>query len=176
MESCCAQRSVSVPAGSDKILIVGNPNVGKSALFNRLTGSYATVSNYPGTTVEILQGKMSLGERHYQVMDTPGIYTFIPLSEEERTTRQILLSEAQALVIHVVEARNLERMLPFTLQLIEAGFHVILVLNMMDEAERSGVSFNLPLLEKELGIPVVGTVSITGRGVDKLKERIKKIG
>ena len=95
-----------------------------------------------------------------------------PITEEERVARRILLDEDLFLVAHVIDAKNLERMLPFTLQLIEARLPLILVLNMMDEARKTGVEINMDLLEKELGIPVLGTVSTTGEGVDKLKRRM----
>jgi ferrous iron transport protein B len=108
------------------------------------------------------------------VIDTPGIYSLSPLTEEERVARRILLREELSLVIHVIDAKNLERMLPFTLQLIEAHLPTLLVLNMMDEAGKSGVEIDIPLLEKELGIPVVGTVSTSGEGMGILKRRIVK--
>ena len=155
-----------------KIAIVGNPNVGKSVLFNNLTKHYVTVSNYPGTSVEVTRGTWNTADEKFEVIDTPGIYSLSPITEEERVARRILLDETLSLVIHVVDAKNLERMLPFTLQLIEAQLPTILVLNMMDEAEKSGVEIDMDMLEKELGIPVVGTVSTSGRGMDVLIRRI----
>ncbi|MBI4353432.1 MAG: 50S ribosome-binding GTPase [Candidatus Omnitrophica bacterium] len=155
-----------------KIAIVGNPNVGKSVLFNRLTGRYVTVSNYPGTTVEVARGTARVQGREYEVIDTPGLYTFTPISEEERVARRILLEENLFLVLHVVEARSLERMLPLTLQLLEAALPVFLVLNMMDEARHAGVEIDRDCLERELGIPVIGTVSTKGEGIDRLKQKI----
>lgn len=156
-----------------KIAIVGCPNVGKSVLFNRLTGRYVTVSNYPGTTVEVSRGRARLEGEDFEVIDTPGLYTFIPINEEEKVARDILIYENPRLVIHVIEAISLERALPFTLQLVEAGLPAMLVLNMMDEAEKVGLRIDTALLEKELGIPVLGTVSTTGRGIEPLKKRIK---
>jgi ferrous iron transport protein B len=114
-----------------KIAIVGSPNVGKSVLFNNLTGSYAAVSNYPGTTVEVSRGKAKFGEEEFEVIDTPGMYSLLPITEEERVARSILLDEQPAAILHVIDARNLERMLPLTLQLLEAGLPAILVLNIM---------------------------------------------
>ena len=116
-------------SGPPRIILVGQPNVGKSLLFNRLTGRTAIVSNYPGTTVEIDRGIVSIDARRYELIDTPGLYSLIPVTEEERITRRILLFEDPFLVIHVVDAKNLERMLPLTLQLIEAGIPAVLVLN-----------------------------------------------
>lgn len=156
-------------AGSGKAIIVGNPNVGKSVVFNRLTGVYVTVSNYPGTTVEVSRGKTRIDGRDYQIIDTPGMYSLLPITEEERVARKILLSEQPDAVLHVVDSKDLERMLPLTLQLIEAGLPVILVLNMMDEAEAVGVKIDVGRLEEELGIPVVGTVATTGQGVERLR-------
>ena len=157
-----------------KIAIVGSPNVGKSLLFNRLTGAYVTVSNYPGTTVEVSRGKSKIGEEEFEVIDTPGMYSLRPITEEERVARDILLNEKPDIVIHIVDAKNLERMLPFTLQLIEACLPVILDLNIIDEAEKIGMKIKLDYLEKELKTPVVATVSTTGRGIDILKGRIEE--
>ena len=157
-----------------KIAIVGSPNVGKSVLFNNLTGSYAVVSNYPGTTVEVSRGKTKIGDEEFEVVDTPGMYSLLPISEEERVARNILLQERPDIVIHIVDAKNLDRMLPFTLQLIEARLPVILVLNIIDEAERIGMKIDLQHLEKELRVPVAATVSTTGRGIDILKGRIEE--
>ncbi|MDI3522050.1 MAG: hypothetical protein PWP43_232, partial [Bacillota bacterium] len=122
-----------------KVALVGNPNVGKSVLFNRLTGIYVTVSNYPGTTVEVSRGKGRFGGEELEVIDTPGMYSLLPITEEERVARRLLITESPSAVLHVVDARNLERMLPLTFQLIEAGQPLILVLNIMDEARRRGI-------------------------------------
>lgn len=159
-----------------KIAIVGSPNVGKSVLFNALTKQYVTVSNYPGTTVEVSRGKTKINDIEYEVIDTPGIYSLLPITEEEKVSRRILIKEAPEIIIHVIDAKNLERMLPLTLQLIEASLDTILVLNIMDEAQKEGVSIDRRLLEKELGIPVIKTVSTRGEGIDDLKKRIKAHG
>ena len=159
-----------------KIAIVGNPNVGKSVLFNTLTKQYVIVSNYPGTTVEVSRGKLNIGSMEYEVIDTPGMYSFLPITEEERVARRILLNEKPDIVIHVVDAKNLDRMLSMTLQLIEAELPVMLVLNIMDEAHKEGVVIDTHILEKELGIPVVETVSTIGKGIEELKEKIKSYG
>lgn len=156
-----------------KIAIVGSPNVGKSVLFNVLTKKYVNVSNYPGTTVEVSRGKTKIGNLECEVVDTPGMYSLFPITDEERVARRILMNEKPNLIIHVVDAKNLERMLSLTLQLLEASLPVILVLNIMDEAKREGVTIDSELLEKELGIPVIKTVSTKGKGIDMLKEKIK---
>ncbi len=155
------------------VAIVGNPNVGKSVMFNNLTGAYVTVSNYPGTTVEVSRGKGKIGEDEIEVIDTPGMYSLLPITEEEQVARAILFEEHPEVVLHMVDAKNLERMLTFTIQLIEAGLPTILVLNMMDEAEKLCKKIRIERLEEELHIPVVPTVSTTGKGVDILKGKIE---
>ena len=144
----------------------------KSALFNRLTGSYVVVSNYPGTTVALSQGRMRLEGQEYAVVDTPGMYTVFPITEEERVTRRMLMEDPQDVILHVVDAKNLPRMLPFTLQLIEAGLPVILVLNIMDEAQQAGLTIDVDALREKLGIPVIATVGISGKGLKSLREAI----
>lgn len=154
-----------------RVVIVGTPNVGKSALFNALTGRYVTVSNYPGTTVEVSRGRTVIGGEAWEVVDTPGLYSLFPITEEERVTRALLLSGPD-LLLHVVDAKNLDRLLPLTLQLMDTGLPVILVVNVLDEAEELGVKLDLGVLEGRLGIPVVGTAAVAGRGVAQLKARI----
>lgn len=156
-----------------KIAIVGSPNVGKSAVFNNLTASYANVSNYPGTTVEVFRGKGKIGQEEFEIIDTPGMYSLMPLTEEEKVARSILLKENPCVILHIVDAKNLERMLILTLQLQEAGLPLILVLNIIDEARVRGIRIEVSRLEKELNIPVVETVSTTGEGLDILKGRIE---
>ncbi len=155
-----------------KVGIVGSPNVGKSVIFNNLTGAYVTVSNYPGTTVNVARGKARIDGREIEILDTPGMYSLIPITEEERVARKILFEQEMGAVLHVVDAKNLERMLNLTLQLIEAGLPVILDLNMMDELEAAGVEIDLRGLERELGIPVVATVATTGRGMEELRKKL----
>ena len=158
--------------GLKKIVLVGNPNVGKSALFNRLSKAYVTVSNYPGTTVTIDISKAIIQGKKYGIMDTPGIYSLTPITEEERVARNVLLEQKPEVVLHVVDAKNIERMLHLTIELIEAKLPVILVLNIMDESEEKGLRIDIEELEKILNIPVVGTVSTTGKGINVLKKRI----
>jgi len=170
--SCCGGDKKKELTGLDKIAIVGSPNVGKSVIFNSLTGSYVTVSNYPGTTVEVSRGKGKLEDKEYEVIDTPGMYSLLPITEEERVARSILLEENPKVVIQVVDAKNLQRMLPFTFQLIEAGLPLILNLNIMDEAERLGLSINIQRLQQELGIPVIETIATEGKNINELKRKI----
>jgi ferrous iron transport protein B len=162
-------------SGLPLVAIVGSPNVGKSVLFNTLTGAYVTVSNYPGTTVEVSRGKGRLNGNSISVVDTPGMYRLVPLTEEERVARDILLQERPNVALHVTDVKNLERMLPMTLQLIEAGLPVVLVGNLMDEAERLGVQIDTEALERALGIPVVGTALTLGRGTSRLREVLETV-
>jgi ferrous iron transport protein B len=155
-----------------RVALVGNPNVGKSVLFNALTGAYVTVSNYPGTSVEVSRGNANLDGETWQVIDTPGMYSIHTITEEERVAREILLNETPDVVLHVLDARNLERMLAMTIQLIEADLPVILVVNIMDEAERMGLSIDLELLQQRLGIPVIGAATARKRGLDEIRRAV----
>jgi ferrous iron transport protein B len=155
-----------------RLVIVGNPNVGKSVIFNRLTGAYVTVSNYPGTTVEVARGKTWIGNALYEVVDTPGLYSLRTHSEEESVARALLLNEPADIVLHVIDAKNLERMLVLTLELVEAGLPVALAINMMDEADRVGLEINFERMEILLGVPVCATVARTGRGISELRKML----
>lgn len=158
--------------GLSKVSIIGSPNVGKSVVFNSLTGAHVIVSNYPGTTVDVSRGKAKIDGVELEMVDTPGMYSLLPITEEERVARSLLLEEKPEAILQVIDARNLERMLPLTLQLIEAGLPVMLDLNMMDETEAAGIEIDVAELEKELGIPVVATVATTGRGMETLRRRL----
>jgi ferrous iron transport protein B len=168
----CHDGAQADAGGLPLVAIVGCPNVGKSVLFNALTGAYVAVSNYPGTTVEVSRGKGRLHGHEVGVVDTPGMYRLLPITEEERVARRILLQERPAVVVQVADAKNLERMLPMTLQLIEAGLPVVLDVNLMDEAERLGVRVDVAALERALGVPVVATALARGRGVARIRERV----
>jgi ferrous iron transport protein B len=150
-----------------RIVLVGNPNVGKSALFNALTGLRATVSNYPGTTVEIYRGRLTGTET--EVVDSPGLNSLLPLSEDERVTWDLVRSvrgEDGAVVVQVADAKNLRRALLLTLQLGQLEVPTVLVLNMHDEAEARGIKLDLRGLEEALGIPVRTTVATRGLGIE----------
>ncbi len=162
------------PPPHGRVILIGNPNVGKSALFNQLTGSYVTVSNYPGTTVELARGFIAAHKQQIEVVDTPGMYSLIPISEEERIARRILFSGDIRLLVHVVDAKNIGRMLGLTLQLAEAGRPMVLVLNMMDEARAIGLHIDCQRLAALLGLPVIPAVSITGEGVRELLAHIQR--
>jgi len=157
---------------SFKVVLLGNPNVGKSVLFGFLTGRYVSVSNYPGTTVEISHGQASVDGRKVDLMDTPGINSLVPMSEDERVTRDILLQEKIDAVVQVADAKNLRRALLLTLQLAEMGVPLLLDLNMEDEMEMRGVTIDKERLSSFLGIPVVGTVAIRKKGLRELKRRM----
>ena len=165
-------RPESPLAVDGNIALVGTPNVGKSVLFNRLTGIYVTVSNYPGTTVEVSRGIAKIKDHQISIIDTPGMYSLVPISEEEAVARNLLLQEPLDLVIHVVDAKNLGRMLPLTFQLMEAGLTVILAVNMIDEAEQLGLKLRSEALQLELGIPVVLMSAILNRGVKQLQQTL----
>lgn len=166
-------KTISI-TGLDKVALVGSPNTGKSVMFHNLTGAYATVSNYPGTTVEVSRGKGRIRQKEFEVIDTPGMYSLLPITEDERVARTLLLEEKPDVVIQLVDAKNLERMLPLTLQLLEAGLPMILDLNMGDEAEKLGITIDTKRLEEELGIPVVLTTATTGQGMKTLEEHVIK--
>lgn len=150
------------------IALVGSPNVGKSLLFNLLTGTYVTVSNYPGTTVEVARGTRVIGDTKITFLDTPGMYSLLPITEEESVARDLVMNEAVDLVIHVIDAKHLGRMLNLTLQLIETKLPTLLVVNMIDEAEKLGIWINENQLSHRLGIPVVTMAAAQKVGLKKL--------
>ena len=153
-----------------KILLVGNPNVGKSAVFNRLTGASVIVSNYPGTTVELTRGSMKIGRAAAELIDIPGTYGLEPASTLERIAAKML--DEGDVVINVADATNLERSLNLTLQLIERRVPLIVALNFWDETRHTGVSIDSKKLEELLGVPCVATCAVTGEGINQLVERI----
>lgn len=158
-------------AGTRPIFLIGNPNVGKSVIFGALTRRYVTVSNYPGTTVEITEGTLPDGQC---VIDTPGTNSLTSVSDDERVTANVLLDhldDAQA-VIQVADAKNLRRALLLTLQLAELGVPLILNLNMLDEATANGVAINTERLADLLGIEVTSTIATQGVGLDDLTAAI----
>jgi ferrous iron transport protein B len=155
-----------------KILLMGNPNVGKSVIFSRLTGVRVIVSNYPGTTVSYTRGLMKLGDETAEVIDVPGTYTLEPTSEAEEVALQML--DTGDAVINVVNATNLERNLYLTLQLLEKGVPVVVALNMWDDTKHQGINIDLDRLRELLGVPVIPTVAVTGQGMKELVENIPK--
>jgi ferrous iron transport protein B len=160
-------------APAPRLVLVGNPNVGKSVIFGHLTGRYATVSNYPGTTVTVTRGKAKLAGITTEVIDTPGVLSLVPMSEDERVSRDILLERKPNAVVQVTDAKNLRRSLVITSQLAEMGVPVVLDLNMSDEAEDLGVRIDRETLEEALGISVVRTVAVRRKGFDELRHAIQ---
>jgi ferrous iron transport protein B len=155
-----------------KILLMGNPNVGKSVIFSRLTGVRVIVSNYPGTTVSYTRGETKLGEGTAEVVDVPGTYTLEPTTEAEEVALEML--RTGDVVVNVVNATNLERNLYLTLQLLEKGVPVIVALNMWDDTKHLGIDINLDKLRELLGVPVVPTCAVTGEGIKELVENIPR--
>ncbi len=160
------------------VALVGNPNAGKSALFNALTGARQKVGNYPGVTVERHSGRLALPDgRPVELVDLPGAYSLDPSSPDERVTRDVVTGTQagerlpDALVV-VVDAANLDNHLRFTLQLIALGLPVVVALNMIDLAERDGLALDPERLARELGVPVVPTVAVRRRGLEALKEQL----
>jgi ferrous iron transport protein B len=158
------------------LLLVGNPNVGKSVIFGALTGRYVNVSNYPGTTIEVTRGRLARAGARVEVIDTPGTNHLIPMSEDERVTRDILIDEPDSTVVQVGDAKNLRRALTLTLELSLLGRPVILALNMMDEAKTLGIRIDRARLESMLGVPVVETVAIRKSGLKKLYDLSTRAG
>ncbi len=155
-----------------KILLMGNPNVGKSVIFSRLTGVHVIASNYPGTTVSYTRGFMKLGEEMAEVIDVPGTYTLEPTSEAEEIASQML--NTGDLVINVVDATNLERNLYLTFQLLERNIPVVVALNMWDDTEHRGIHIDLSQLQEQLGVPIIPTVAVTGQGIKELVSAIPR--
>jgi ferrous iron transport protein B len=149
-----------------KILLMGNPNVGKSVIFSRLTGVNVIASNYPGTTVEFTRGYMKLGNEKTEIIDVPGTYSLEPESKAEKVAVEML--KGGDMVINVVDSTNLERNLNLTLELLRNGIPAVVALNLWDEARHLGVHIDVPKLKRILGVPVIPTCAVTGEGVRKL--------
>lgn len=158
-----------------KILLVGNPNVGKSVVFSRLTGVSVIASNYPGTTVEFCEGGLGSGNKKMAVIDVPGTYSLYPISPAEKVAVEMFdkaTEEKNCIVINVIDATNLERNLNLTLQLLKKNIPVIIALNLWDEAKHIGISIDVAKLQEILGITVIPTVAITGQGIKELVNRL----
>jgi ferrous iron transport protein B len=148
------------------LLLVGNPNVGKSVLFSRITGKFVVISNYPGTTVDITRGTASIGGENVTVLDTPGVNELAARTEDARVTCDVMRDHPDAIVVQVADARNLRRALLLTIQIASLRRPMILVLNMMDELERCGAEVDVDKLSQLLGIPVLTTIATQGLGID----------
>ncbi|HEX3131941.1 MAG TPA: FeoB small GTPase domain-containing protein, partial [Thermoanaerobaculia bacterium] len=156
------------------VLLIGNPNVGKSLLFKNLTHRYVNVSNFPGTTVEVTRARSAFGRRDVEIVDSPGINDLSPRSDEARVTRALLEKTPGATVVQVADAKNLRRSLLLTLQLAELGCPLVLVLNMLDELESRGGRIDRAELSRILGIPVIGAVALRNQGTDELIEALSE--
>ncbi|MBC8527034.1 MAG: ferrous iron transporter B [Candidatus Cloacimonetes bacterium] len=163
-----------------KILLIGNPNVGKSVIFSRLTGVHVIASNYPGTTVEFTKGYMRIGGEKAEVIDVPGNYTLEPTSKAEEVATEMIdrfveeEDNSDIIGINIVDATNIERNLNLTLQLIKKGIPLVVCLNFWDETKHTGIHIDTEKLEKTLGVPVVPTCGITGEGIKELVTRLKE--
>ncbi len=151
-----------------RVALAGNPNCGKTTLFNALTGSNQYVGNWPGVTVEKKEGIAHLGDRELTVVDLPGIYSLSPYSMEEIVARDFIIGEAPDAILNIVDATNLERNLYLTIQLLELERPMVLALNFMDEVMQRGDTIDVERLSKELGIPIVPIVAKSGEGIDQL--------
>ncbi|MDR2756058.1 MAG: ferrous iron transport protein B [Planctomycetaceae bacterium] len=155
--------------------LVGQPNSGKSTVFNYLTGLHQTVANYPGVTVTKKSGHYHDGKRRIEVVDLPGTYSLTSYSQEERVTRDFLLLERPEVVVIVIDASNLRRHLYFVFQLLELQIPLVICLNMMDIARRRGFSIDIPVLEQTLGVPVIPANGRTGEGLEELRRQINTV-
>jgi ferrous iron transport protein B len=172
--SCHGVKTEDIKPKSDvnikRILLMGNPNVGKSVVFSRLTGVRVIAANYPGTTVGYTQGFMKVGGERVEVVDVPGTYSLEPTSEAEEIALKML--GTGDVIINVVDATNLERNLNLTLQLLETGSPMVVALNMWDDVGHRGIRIDLERLRELLGVPVIPTVAVTGQGIKELVESV----
>jgi ferrous iron transport protein B len=172
--------SPAEPTGSLRVVLVGNPNTGKSTLFNRLTGIRQRVGNYPGVTVEKKHGSMPLGKATAELIDLPGTYSLVAESRDERVVTDVFAGRFDGdtrpdAVICVVDATNLKRNLFLASQIADTGLPMVIALNMADAARNEGVHINHELLAERLGVPVVSTVAAQGVGVKKLKKALEQV-
>jgi len=154
------------------LILVGNPNVGKSVLFSKLTGKFVVISNYPGTTVEITRGEMQLDGEKFTVIDSPGVNELAPRTEDARVTCDVLRDHPEATVIQVADAKNLRRALLVTHQLARQQRRVVLVLNLMDELDACGGKIDARRLSELLGIPVVPTIATANTGIHLVQKSV----
>ena len=152
---------------------MGNPNVGKSVIFSRLTGIEVVSANYPGTTIEYTEGRMKLGEKMATLIDPPGVYSLEPTSKVEEVTGHILEQGADV-VVNVIDSTNLERNLNLTLKILEKGLPTVVALNLWDVATRKGIEIDTAILAEALGVDVIPTVAVSGQGIYDLVEAIGK--
>ncbi len=154
------------------VALVGNPNTGKSTVFNALTGSDQHVGNWPGKTVEKKEGQWTYHGAEYQVVDLPGTYSLTSFSMDEIIARDFIIEDRPDVVVVVVDAANLERNLYLAVQVLETEANVVIALNMSDVAEGRGIEIDMTRLSKSLGVPVVKTIARRGGGLEDLKKTI----
>lgn len=171
----CHESTPIIPSyAGNCIALIGHPNVGKSALFQHLTGKQVAISNYPGTTVEVSRGTArEIPEA--TIIDTPGLIAFPPHTEDEQVTARLLFSEALRAIVHVGDAKNIHRTIQLSIQLAEMGIPLVLALNMTDEANTRGVKINYEIISKELSAPIVPTTAVRGLGVHTLTDILKTV-
>ncbi len=154
-----------------KVLLMGHPNVGKSALFNRLSGAQITESNYPGTTVDYTESELVVGDQRLPIVDVPGAFSLDPRDRAEEVAVEMLDDSPDALVLVVVDTTRIERGLNFVLEVLERDRAVVVALNMWDEAKKRQIDIDAERMEELLGVPVVPTVATEGTGIDTLLDR-----
>ncbi|HOF89642.1 MAG TPA: FeoB small GTPase domain-containing protein, partial [Armatimonadota bacterium] len=164
--------SVATPAKTITIALAGNPNTGKTTLFNNLTGARQHVGNYPGVTVEKKEGRCRHAGTEIHVVDLPGVYSLTAAAVDELVARNYLIEERPQVVVNILDASNLERNLYLTLQLIELGQPLVLALNMSDVAQRRGIQIDAARLSRLLGAPVVPLVSTRNEGTRALLDAV----
>jgi len=157
-----------------KILLMGNPNVGKSVFFNRLTGANVIESNYPGTTVDYTKGYIKGDSKDFEIIDVPGTFSLEPKDKAEEVAVKMLEEEKGALVICVIDASKIERGLYLVLEIVERGYPVVVALNMWDVAEDKNIQIDIEKLKSILNIPVVPTIAISGKGFKEVVLSLKK--
>lgn len=168
----CRSAALELSPGTRPIVLIGNPNVGKSAVFSALTGRHVDISNYPGTTVELTRGRFRLNGHEVDLIDTPGIQSLLARSDDERVARDVLLDETPWAVLQVADSKNLRRALQLTFQLAEHELPFVLALNMTDEASAAGIDVDARRLAQILGSEVVPTTATRGEGVPALQQRL----
>ncbi len=169
--------SLMPAAGEPVIALAGNPNAGKSTLFNALTGLHQHTGNWPGKTVEKREGNFKRGGLTLRIIDLPGAYSLSAFTPEEIITRDFILNAAPSAVVNVLDATNLERNLYFTVQLLELGVPVLIALNMVDELPGQGLSIDAAALSQQLGVVVVPMSARRGDGVERLvRELLRLVG
>ncbi len=159
-----------------KTVLAGNPNCGKSTVFNQLTGAKQTIGNFPGVTVERYEGRATFGNREIEIIDLPGLYSLNIASDEERVAVEYILHEPFDLIVNIVDASNLERNLYLTLLLKELHKPMFVVLNMVDVAKRRGIQIDTEQLSETLGVPILETIGSRGVGIDAVLKKIVSMG